>query len=171
MEEEFKDIIGFEDYQISDKGNVYNKNSGIIQAKRYAGRNKEYVQVCLWKNSKHYYKYIHRLVAIHFIENEHNYDQINHIDGNKKNNNYENLEWCTAKHNMNHAFINGLQPSGEKRSTAMFTKEQILNIYKDSKNKSGSEIAREYKTSPNNINRILRGERYENLYRQYRDNF
>ena len=51
---------------------------------------------------------IHRLVAENFIENPNNYKVINHKDGNKTNNNVENLEWCTISHNTQHAINTGL---------------------------------------------------------------
>ena len=51
---------------------------------------------------------VHRLIAFAFIKNENNYPIINHIDGNKLNNNLENLEWCTYKHNTQEAIKNGL---------------------------------------------------------------
>ena len=43
---------------------------------------------------------IHRLIAQTFISNSNNYNIVNHIDGNKQNNNINNLEWCTQSHNM-----------------------------------------------------------------------
>lgn len=48
---------------------------------------------------------IHRLVGAAFLPNPNNYPQINHIDENRTNNHVENLEWCTAKHNLEHSGI------------------------------------------------------------------
>jgi hypothetical protein len=46
--------------------------------------------------------YEHRLVAFHYVKNKHNWKEINHIDGNKTNNHYTNLEWSTRKLNLFH---------------------------------------------------------------------
>ena len=67
-----------------------------------------YCKVSLQKDKYKKVYSIHRLVAENFIDNPNNLPQVNHIDGNKQNNNVYNLEFCTAKHNMNEAVRIGL---------------------------------------------------------------
>ena len=84
-----------------------------------------YPIIRLSKNSKLSTKLVHRLVAEAFIPNPNNYPVINHIDCKKTNNNVNNLEWCTQKHNVRESFKNGLQkaPKG-KESTCSKRVEQ-----------------------------------------------
>ena len=100
-EEEWRDIEGFEGrYKVSSFGNVlslnYNKTKSSKVLAPFRNRGK-YLQVSL--DGKKYS--IHRLVAKTFIPNPNNYPYINHKDENGLNNNVENLEWCTAKYNIN----------------------------------------------------------------------
>lgn len=109
MIETWKDIKGFEGvYQISSLGNLKSfkedKNGRILSNKNSKG---DYLSVVLEKRSEHKthkrYVRIHRLVAEAFMSNPENKTQINHIDGNKQNNNVKNLEWVTPSENIKHA--------------------------------------------------------------------
>ena len=62
-----------------------------------------YLIITLHKNSKCRTASIHRLLAIQFIPNPNNLEEVNHIDDNKLNNNLINLEWCTPSDNQQHA--------------------------------------------------------------------
>ena len=87
-----------------------------------------YPIIGLSKNGKLRTRTIHRLVAETFIENLHNYNVINHIDCNKSNNNVNNLEWCTQKHNVRESFRNGLQkaPKGKESTSSKKVRQYDL---------------------------------------------
>lgn len=92
---------------------TYDNGNGYLMVNLYSGR----------KGEKHRAKYIHRLVATAFIENDNPKAVVNHIDGNKKNNHVKNLEWVTQKENINHAKKLGLFKIRER-----LTNEQVAII-------------------------------------------
>ena len=102
--EEWKTIEGYEGlYEVSNTGRIRNRNRKIIKT----FSNKEgYIRVTLCKNNKPKTFSVHRLVALAFIPNTENKPQVNHIDEDKANNVFTNLEWVTQKENHNHGTIN-----------------------------------------------------------------
>lgn len=99
MAEIWKVIEGFEDYQISSWGRVMGKHKIMKQHPNEKG----YLMVGLRKNNREYKKRVHRLVAQNFIPNPDNLPQVNHKDGNPRNNSITNLEWTTNTDNNEHA--------------------------------------------------------------------
>ena len=89
------------DRTIVDKNGVsYLKCGQIIKPRK----NKNgYLQVALNKNGKREMKYVHKIIASAFLENKTGII-VNHIDGNKENNNVTNLEWCSYSENSLHAY-------------------------------------------------------------------
>lgn len=100
---------------------------------------------------------VHRLVALAFIPNPNNYNQVNHKDGIKSNNFHQNLEWCTLSQNRQHAYDIGLQkgPIGEKQGNSTLTTEEVLQIRKIGRSKTLTEIAKKFNTSFGNVSDIL----------------
>lgn len=96
---EWKKIKGFNNYEVSNEGEVRNIDTGKVLKQE---DNRGYLRVILYVNGKKTHKKIHRLVAEAFIPNPDNKPQVNHIDENKKNNSVGNLEWATAKENSNY---------------------------------------------------------------------
>jgi len=122
MKEIWRDIKEYEGfYQVSNLGQVRSlyrcvncglKHNNIVirKSKILKGHPNwnNYLQVHLSKYNKSKMLSIHRLVAQTFIQNPDNLPQVNHKDGNKLNNCVDNLEWCTAKENINHSWKKGL---------------------------------------------------------------
>lgn len=106
-DEIWKDIKGFENYfAISNYGRIKNLNNNKIRKPTLAKNG--YLTISLWNKTKKQRipLYIHRLVAKHFVDG---YNEcVNHIDGNKLNNYFQNLEWCSLSYNTKHAYDNEL---------------------------------------------------------------
>ena len=139
MEEIWKDIKGYEGiYQVSNQGNIKNiKTNRILRPGRDKGN---YFIISLTKNAKHKTHYIHRLVAIAFIDNINNLKQINHIDGNKENNCVNNLEWITCSNNLKHAYKKGLKGISEKQKKFIANEGRKLSKITLQYNKNGEFI-------------------------------
>lgn len=117
--EEWKQIDGFYNYEVSSFGNVRLKDTyrkTVTGTRLYKGKiiatseqKNGYLTVNM-KNDSSVWKTVsvHRLVAKTFIPNPENKREVNHVDGDKTNNNVSNLEWATAGENQRHARKLGL---------------------------------------------------------------
>ena len=112
MVETFKKIEGFENYSVSDYGNVRNDTTAkILQGSNNGGG---YLRVCLNKNDKRHFMFIHKLVAEAFLHNPENKKCVDHIDNNKHNNNLINLRYATLQENGRNAKLSSKNTSGTK---------------------------------------------------------
>lgn len=114
MEEIWKPIDGTGGmYEVSNTGKVRSLNylgHGKTQELSLTTDKKGYIRVSLYKKTgKRKSERIHRLVAKAFLENPDKKPEVNHIDGDKKNNAVWNLEWATPSENTRHAYKNGLK--------------------------------------------------------------
>lgn len=127
-----KPVVGYEEYfSVTKDGKIYSHRSNkflkqtttktgyLTVSSRIGGRNGKAILIR-----------VHRAVAEAFIPNPYDKPFVNHIDCNKKNNNVNNLEWCTAKENVRHAEDNGLlyHVSGMLHASSKLTEEDIKYI-------------------------------------------
>lgn len=113
----WKDIKNFEGlYQVSNYGNIkalekkIQYSDGRIRTYKESliklqKNSKGYIIVGLTKNKIRSTHIVHRLVAETFLNNLDNFNEVNHIDENKNNNYYLNLEWCSRKYNNDYSNI------------------------------------------------------------------
>lgn len=183
MKEIWKDIDGFENiYQVSNLGRVCSKTRR--QGNRYylgkilkpSDNGHGYLHITLANRGKRYQRYLHRLVAQAFLPNPYNYPEINHKDENTKNNQVNNLEWCTAKYNSNYK-NHGLHVSqGSKNSiqkhiaciqNGMKTAKPVIQLTLDGQIvkywASMGQAAKQGKFRRRNIRRCCEGE-----FKQYK---
>ena len=116
-------IKGFSKYIITKSGEIFSNNylrTGKTKIMKQQTDRYGYKYLKLFRdNGKDIKMKVHRLVAIAYIKNPKNKKQINHKDGNKINNNENNLEWATSGENQKHAWKNKLRTFTEKQKIAV----------------------------------------------------
>lgn len=127
--EQWKEYDNFSNYLISTTGRVWSKHKNRVMAQFV--QNSGYMQIQIVSDSGRQTRFlVHRLVALTWISNPLQKKYVNHIDGNKLNNDVSNLEWCTNSENIKHARLSGLNPynlptlnkklKGKKKSASIY---------------------------------------------------
>lgn len=167
MSEEWRPIKGYKYYEVSNKGRIrswYNNRFGKLKNPKIKNiqiaTSGGYSIIQLYKNKREKNYFVHRLVAEAFIPNPNNKPLVNHIDGDKNNNNINNLEWVTDSENKLHAYKIGLREvrnmKGEKHPSNKLSQKDVLEIREMCKksNLPLRKIARRYNVSRGTISNI-----------------
>ena len=170
-----KAITGYPNYIIFDDGRVYSKITNKFLKPSYSGG---YLTVELFsERGKSRRILVHRLVAMAFIPNPYNYPQVNHKDENKTNNNVDNLEWCTAKYNMNYGTGNARRRASTDYSKPIYKitakiacsycKKPVLQFTKDgefiARHESAQAAGRKLNCSGGHISECCNGKTYKTV--------
>lgn len=139
-------------YDVNEDGLVRNHKTGHILKPCSTGCG--YQKVGLYYDGEYHNERIHRLVAETFIDRPDGCDVVNHIDGDKRNNRVDNLEWCTSKDNSLHAYAMGLRYRPE---TSGVPARPVEILETGEHFKSASECARYIKASSSSVYACLNG--------------
>ena len=172
-QEIWKDILGVNGYQVSNKGRVKNSNGYVLKPCSSYGL---YLKVGLMTPHGQKLFTIHRLVAKAFIPNLEGKKEVNHIDGNKHNNNVSNLEWATRQENALHSVRKGLQTKEQLDKAIVSMKKanqkpllQIKDGVIIKEFPSVREASRQLKMSNGRISECARnGKKYRNYFWRYK---
>lgn len=159
---EFKS--GSKSYVVTDSGEFYyyTKRTGLLEKGRLCDNGKGYLSAGI--NGKR--KYIHRLVAESFCNKPCDlHVQVNHIDGDKSNNSYRNLEWVTPKNNIKHAHLGGLMENRRKLTTTVKRSDKVVaSSYLDVKLGKGiTKTATKHEMSRTTLSSIVNKRTRRNL--------
>lgn len=177
----WKHIDEYQNYMVS--------NIGRVKSLKYNNTEKEqllkpridtygYLVITLCKNGKVKSIRVHRLVASAFIDNPESKPQVNHKNGTKTDNRFDNLEWVSAKENINHAWDNGLFENlrianiGKNNGRRKLTDEDCeqIRIKYSNENITQRELAKEFGCHHAYISSIINNKKRKNIIKMVENN-
>lgn len=155
MNNKWKTIVEFNNYQVNKQGNIKSLYTNKIL--KPSVEKSGYLAVTLYKNKIKKRIRVHRVVALTFIKNTYNKPCVNHKDTDKSNNKVSNLEWVTYKENMEHACKNNINAKKEKQGLSKLTINDVISIRKLYKtgNYSQRKLAEKFNVCQRTISMIV----------------
>lgn len=166
-----KEVKDFPGYFVTEDGAVYTSKRGSFR-KLSSPVCLKYYAVKLSNKGKVKHCFVHRLVAEVYVDNPENKDFVNHKDGNKLNNNYDNLEWVTFSENIQHAFDTGLNKGfvGVENARAVLNDADVVQIYKRLQlGEKSKDLAEEFGVERTAISKIKRKELWQHVTNELDD--
>lgn len=156
-------------YLASTKGRIISLRRSKPLVLRQA-KNKRYNTVGVIKNGKMTTSTVHRLVISSFIKNVNNHPCINHINEDKRDNSFDNLEWCTEKENFwhslyrNHNMLKQMGAKGEDNVTSKLRTEDVIEIRKlYAQGDTQRSISKKYNVSFQSIHLIVKNKSWKHI--------
>lgn len=155
--------LGFPNHCITEDGKVFSLNSNRFLKTQTCS--KGYHKITLFRSGERKTFRIHRLVALFFLETIQQPEdfEVNHLDGNKDNNHYSNLEWDTSLGNTQHAIVTGLRDvhykltEGDVHRVCKLLQEGYRNV----------DVANITGVSKSHISSIKTGRCYPEIVQEY----
>lgn len=175
--EEWRSVPGFErSYEVSNLGQVRRSGKAVRHGAGRGGGARlgrlltfrvvpgGYLLAQLWQDGKGCGRLVHRLVAAAFIGPLPDGHEVNHIDGDKKNNTASNLEYVTRSENNRHAYRLGLMHRGEAHVHTKLTREDVIAMrHARASGQRYSVLARTYGVCRQSVQAIVRGETWAHV--------
>jgi hypothetical protein len=161
-----KQITNYPSYEIYSNGRVFSNKSNkfLVTSRGTYG----YEIITLYGKNKQKTFRVHRLVGLAFLPKVKNKSEINHKDGNKLNNDVENLEWTSRSENVKHAYDTNLKKGmiQEKNGRAKLTIKKANKIREDymSKKYTQTYLAKKYKLSQPLVGRVINNLIWNKIY-------
>ena len=157
--EQWKDVVGFDGYKVSDAGRVIGRYGKYIGVDNGQG----YIVVKLYRNGKTYCRKVHTLVLEAFVGPKPAGMEVRHLDGVRSNNDLSNLRWGNRYEQVGDKRKHGTIPHGERSNRTTLAKADVLKIRSLNASHSYQEIADMFGISKSSVQGICNRRRWKHI--------